>query len=55
MGECGGVHLEDIPKTGDINISQESMEVPLAVITNSNYMEPEEVTSCSQAGTIIEP
>ena len=35
--------------------SQESMQVTLANMHNNGDMKPKEATSCSQAGTSVEP
>ena len=45
--------LEDVPETWDAGASQESMGVTFAETHSSGDMEPEEATSCSQAGTLL--
>ena len=46
--------LQDKTKTWDKGGAQESMGVTLAVTHYIGDMEPEEATSCSQAGTPVE-
>jgi hypothetical protein len=48
-----GGHLQ-YEETWDKGNTQESMEVTLAVTHNTVDIEPEEATSCSQAGTPVE-
>jgi hypothetical protein len=55
MGEkLGGGHLEDKTETWDREDARESIGVTLDEIHSSGGMEPEEATSCSQAGTPVE-
>ena len=53
-GEEVGGHLQDETETWDKGGTQESMGVTLAVTHSIGDMEPEEATSCSQAGTPVE-
>ena len=46
--------LQDETETWDKGGTQESMGVTLAVTHSIGDMEPEEATSCSQAGTPVE-
>jgi hypothetical protein len=48
------MHLQGKPETWEKGSSQESMGVSLTVNHRIGNMEPEEVTSCSQAGTPME-
>jgi hypothetical protein len=52
---CRGVgwHLEDKLETWDNRSAQESLQVTLHVTNNFEDMEPEDATSCSQAGTSL--
>jgi hypothetical protein len=50
----GGGHLKNVAETWDRAGTQESMGVTLAVTHSIGDMEPEEATSCSQAGTTME-
>ena len=43
--------LEDVLETWDRGGTQESLRVTLDVTYSTGYMEPEETTFCSQAGT----
>ena len=47
-------HLQEETKTWDKGGAQESMGVSLAVTHSIWDMEPEEATSCNQAGTPME-
>ena len=47
-------HLQDKTEAWNKGGTQESMGVTLAVTYNIGNMEPEEATSCSQAGTPVE-
>ena len=47
-------HLQDETETWEKGGAQESMGVTLAVTHSIGDMEPEEATSCSQPGTLVE-
>ena len=51
-GERG--HLEDVPEAWDRVGVQELVGVTLGVTHSIGDMEPEEATSCSQPGTLVE-
>ena len=50
---CGG-HLQEEIETWDKGGAQESMGMTLAMSHYNGNMEPEEATSCSQTGTLVE-
>lgn len=44
----------EMPETWDSGVSQESMQVTLAKTHSHGNMKPEEATSSSQAGTLVQ-
>ena len=54
MGGESRRRLQDKTESWDKGGTQESMGVTLAVTHSIGDMEPEEATSCSQAGTPVE-